>query len=219
MPTATLTPVLLTPALDPLETFLEHCHQRHYTSKSMIICAGDPCESLFFIVQGSVTILLEQATKNEMIVGYLNQGNFFGEMGLFNCTSTQRVRSAGVQAKTACIIAEISYIGFHELLLQHPDMLYILCRQMADNLRNTTRKAADLAFLDTGSRVARALLTLAQHPDAITHPEGMQIKISRQDIGRIVGCSREVAGRVLKSLEEQNLIKLQGHSIVIYDVR
>ena len=71
MPTATLTPALLTPALDPLETFLEHCHQRHYTSKSMIICADDPCESLFFIVQGSVTILLEQATKNEMIVAQL----------------------------------------------------------------------------------------------------------------------------------------------------
>ena len=33
----------------------------------------------------------------------------------------------------------------------------------------------------------------------------MQIKVTRQEIGRIVGCSREMVGRVLKALEEQGI--------------
>lgn len=211
--------VTVIPAIDNIEQFLEHCDQRHYASKSTIISAGDHCESLFFILQGSVTISLEQSPQKEIIMGYLNQGNFFGEMGLFNCTDTVQVRSAGVRAKTACTIAEISYVKFRKLIQQYPDILYALCSQMADCLRNTTRKVADLAFLDTSGRIAGTLLNLSKYPDAMTHPDGMQIKVSRQEIGRIVGCSREMVGRVLKSLEEQGLISVKGQTMVIFGTR
>ena len=65
---------------------------------------------------------------------------------------------------------------------------------------------SDLAFVDVSGRIAHTLLDLCKEPDAMTHPDGMQIKITRQEIGRIVGCSREMAGRVLKTLEEQGLV-------------
>ena len=72
---------------------------------------------------------------------------------------------------------------------------------MATRLNKTSQKVCDFAFLDVTGRVARALLDLAAQPSAMTHPEGMQIKITRQELGRIVGCSREMVGRVLKVLE------------------
>jgi len=53
----------------------------------------------------------------------------------------------------------------------------------------------------------------------MTHPEGMQIKVSRQELSRLVGCSREMAGRVLKVLEEQGLLRAKGKTIVVYNVR
>jgi CRP/FNR family cyclic AMP-dependent transcriptional regulator len=86
-------------------------------------------------------------------------------------------------------------------------------------LRNTSRKVGDLAFMDVTGRVARALLDLSKEPDAMTHPEGMQIKITRQELGRIVGCSREMVGRVLKVLEEQGHIAVKGKTMVIYGAR
>jgi CRP/FNR family transcriptional regulator, cyclic AMP receptor protein len=53
----------------------------------------------------------------------------------------------------------------------------------------------------------------------MTHPNGMQIKITRQDIAKIVGCSREMAGRVLKELEDEKLIEAHGKTIVVYGTR
>ena len=53
----------------------------------------------------------------------------------------------------------------------------------------------------------------------MTHPDGMQIKITRQEIGRIVGCSREMVGRVLKSLEEQGLVQVSGKTMVVFGTR
>ena len=84
---------------------------------------------------------------------------------------------------------------------------------------NGSRKVSDLAFTDVKGRVAKTLLDLCNNPDAITHPDGMQISITRQELGRIVGCSREMVGRVLKSLEEDLLISVSGKTMVIFGKR
>ena len=211
--------ITLTPKIKNLDKILAHCQRRRYTAKSTIIYAGDRCDSLFFIIKGSVTILIEDDEGREMIIGYLNAGDFFGEMGLFDKEGQEQERSAWVRAKSECEVAEISYSKFRDITLQDPDILLTLGSQMAERLRKTTRKVGDLAFLDVTGRVARTLLDLCKQPDAMTHPDGMQIKITRQEIGRIVGCSREMVGRVLKSLEEQGLVHVKGKTMVVYGTR
>lgn len=208
-----------TPKIKNLDAYLAHCHRRKFAARSTLIHAGDVSDSLFYIIKGSVTILIEDEHGREMIIAYLNQGDFFGEMGLFDQTMAQQDRSAWVRAKTECEVAEVSYTKFRELSQRDPDLLYAVGKQMAERLRNTTRKVGNLAFLDVTGRVAGSLLELCKQPDAMTHPDGMQIKITRQEIGRIVGCSREMVGRVLKSLEEQGLIEVKGKTMVIYGTR
>lgn len=200
-----------------LDNFLAHCHRRRYPAKSTLIYAGDKSESLYYIVKGSVTVIIEDDEGREMIVAYLNDGDFFGEMGVFEQQDDSR--SAWIRTKVECEVAEINYTKFHELSAKHPEYLYALGAQMARRLRNTTRKVGDLAFLDVTGRVARTLLDLSKEPDAMTHPDGMQIKITRQEIGRIVGCSREMVGRVLKTLEEQGLVDVSGKTMVVYGTR
>ena len=97
--------------------------------------------------------------------------------------------------------------------------MFTIGKQIAYRLRNTTRKVGDLAFYDVSGRIARTLINLSKEPDAMTHPNGMQIKITRQEIGRLVNCSREMAGRVLKTLEEQQLIDVSGKTIVVFGAR
>lgn len=209
----------LTPKIKHLDKFLSHAQRRRHPAKANIICAGDRSESLYLIVKGSVTVLIEDEEGREMIVAYLNSGDFFGELGLFDSSGQENIRSAWVRTKTECDLAEISYSKFRELSHQEPEILYDLGSQMAERLRNTTRKVGDLAFLDVTGRVARTLLDLCKQPDAMTHPDGMQIKITRQEIGRIVGCSREMVGRVLKALEEQKLVNVKGKTMVVFGTR
>ena len=199
-----------------LDYFLSQCQRRRYPAKSTIIYAGDKSDSLFYIVKGSVTVIIEDDDGREMIMAYLNAGDFFGEMGLFDNMDS---RSAWVKAKTECEVAEISYTKFREIAQQDPRVLYFIGEQMATRLRQTTRKVGDLAFLDVTGRVARTLLDLCKEPDAMTHPDGMQIKITRQEIGRIVGCSREMVGRVLKTLEDQGLVRVKGKTMVVFGTR
>lgn len=161
-------------------------------------------------------VVIEDDDGREMIMAYLNEGDFFGEMGLFDESAG---RSAWIRAKTECEVAEISYSKFKQLAKEDADILFAVSAQIAGRLRATTRKVGDLAFLDVTGRVARTLIDLCKQPEAMTHPDGMQIKITRQEIGRIVGCSREMVGRVLKSLEEQGLIQVKGKTMVVYGTR
>ncbi|WP_017444563.1 cAMP-activated global transcriptional regulator CRP [Gayadomonas joobiniege] len=200
---------------EELQTFIKHCTRRRYPSKSTIICAGDEPDALYLLLDGSVSVSVENEEGRELILAYLNPGEFYGEMGLFDGQS----RSAFVRARSECEVAEISYERFKKLVKQYPEILFRVSTQLAHRLRDTSRKVVDLAFLDVTGRVAAALLDLCKQPDAMTHPDGMQIKITRQELGRIVGCSREMVGRVLKNLEEQGLIEAHGKTMVIYGTR
>src|SRR5699024_4552240 len=202
---------------DPtLEWFLSHCHIHKYPAKSTLINAGEKAETLYYLIKGSIAVSVKDDEGKEMILSYLSQGDFFGELGLFEDV---KVRSAWVKAKTTCEVAEISYKKFRQLIQVNPEILMYLTSQLARRLQNTSKQVSNLAFLDVTGRIAQTLLHLARMPDAMTHPEGMQIKITRQEIEQMVGCSRETVGRILKMLEDQGLISAHGKTIVVYGTR
>ncbi len=154
--------VLGKPQTDPtLEWFLSHCHIHKYPSKSTLIHQGEKAETLYYIVKGSVAVLIKDEEGKEMILSYLNQGDFIGELGLFE---EGQERSAWVRAKTACEVAEISYKKFRQLIQVNPDILMRLSAQMARRLQVTSEKVGNLAFLDVTGRIAQTLLNLAKQP-------------------------------------------------------
>jgi CRP/FNR family cyclic AMP-dependent transcriptional regulator len=204
-----------------LEAFLQHCQFRKYPAKMTIVHPDDNRDKLLFVVDGSVSVSMIDEEGRELILSYLNKQDFVGEIGIFKVTEH---RSASVKTRTRCEMAEISYERFMALLegelREHAvEILTVLGGQLASRLLATNRKSRDLAFMDVTGRIARTLLDLARQPDAITHPDGMQIHITRQEIGRIVGCSREMAGRVLKDLEDKGLITAHGKTIVVFGIR
>jgi CRP/FNR family cyclic AMP-dependent transcriptional regulator len=211
------------PPQDPpwLEPFLSHCHTKRYEKHVDFIRRGEPAESLYYLIEGSVTALLEDDDRHELTLAYINRGEFIGEMGLFQ---SQKTRSVIVRTREPCKIAEVSYVRVQQLLerelREHSlGFMFAIGGQLAQRLRQTSRQVGDLAFLDVTGRIAGALLQLCKQPDAMTHPDGMQIRITRQDLGRMVGCSREMAGRVLKALEEKGHISVSGKTIVVFGTR
>ncbi len=206
---------------EALDQFLHLCHTRSYPSKTSIIRPGDVGDKLLFIIEGSVSVSVEDEVGHELILAYLNKDDFIGEIGVFKGSET---RAVTVRTRVPCQLAEISYDRLKqalkkELLHHASDILYMLGEQLSTRLLITSRNYQDLAFMDVEGRIARTLLDLCNEPDAITHPEGMQLRITRQEIGRIVGCSREMAGRVLKELEDKKLISAHGKTIIVFGTR
>lgn len=206
-------------AIPNVEEFLRFCEIRDYPNRTTLLREGEQSDKLYLILDGSVSVMVEDEADegHRLVVSYLNLGDFFGEMGLFG--DEDEARSAEVVTKEASKVAEISYERFMKIKAQFPDILFAIAAQMATRLRKTTYKLKNLAFVDVSGRIAHTLMDLSKQPDAMTHPDGMQIKITRQELGKIAGCSREMAGRVLKSLEQDGLVSVAGKTIVVFDAR
>lgn len=199
--------------LSNIELFLKHCRKRTYKAKSIIIHSGDYSASLFYILSGSVAVIVEDSDGNAITLTYLNPGDFVGEMGLFE----EGRRSARIRAKTQCELGEISYSKFLSISTKYPELLFTLARQVSKRLAHTSRKVCDLAFLNVSGRITGILLDLCNEPDAIKKSDGIEIRTTRQEIARLVGCSREMVGRILKDFEENSLVSLNGKNILIFD--
>lgn len=202
---------------EAMDHFLSICRRQHYPAKSTVMRPGDSGQTLMYVIEGSLTVSTEGDDGRELILSYLNPGDFLGEMGLF---MRPREREVLVRTRAKCELAEVSYSRLREALenelADHAvDILTALGSKLAQRLLQARRKVFHLAFLDTQGRIAKALIDLCEEPDAVSHPEGTQIKITRQELSRIVGCSREMAGRVMKSLEEDGMLRASGKTVVV----
>ena len=211
----------LVPDQATIDRFLAHCHRRRYPSRTDMFRPGDPATTMYYIVSGSVSILAEENDGRELVLDYVGAGELVGELGLFIQADQREV---ALRSRTPCELAEISHERFYELLLTKlapdaPRLLYAIGAQISNRLLNTTRKAGRLAFLDVTDRILRALHDLAREPEALSHPDGTQLRVSRQELSRLVGCSREMAGRVLKKLQQDGKLHARGKTIVLYGTR
>ncbi|MDO5609987.1 MAG: cAMP-activated global transcriptional regulator CRP [Pseudomonadota bacterium] len=211
----------LVPDESVIERFLRHAQRRRYPTRTDIFRPGDPGGMMYYIINGSVSILAEEEESRELILGYFGPGEFVGEMGLFIESPRREVT---LRTRTVAEMAEIDCQQFLRLLsgplaADAPCLLYGIGRQLARRVRDTSRKASRLAFLDVSDRISRTLIDLAHEPDALSHPDGTQIRVSRQELARLVGCSREMAGRVLKKLQADGKLHARGKTVVIYGTR
>ncbi len=202
---------------EAMDRFLEICRRQHFAAKTTVMRPGDAGQTLLYVVEGSLSVSTEGDDGRELILSYLNPGDFIGEMGLF---MKPREREVLVRTRTKCELAEVSYARLREALERELadcaiDILTALGSKLAQRLLQARRKVFHLAFLDTQGRIAKALIDLCSEPDAVSHPKGTQIKITRQELSRIVGCSREMAGRVMKTLEEDSVIEASGKTVVV----
>ena len=120
-----------------INRFLSYCRVRTIPAKTVMIHAGDRPNVMFYIVSGSVEVMIEDEDGNEMVLAYLNKGQFFGEMGLFY---EQPTRSAWVRTRAESEIAEMTYSRVRQIASESPGLIFELATQLAARLDRTNRK-------------------------------------------------------------------------------
>jgi len=89
--------------------------------------------------------------------------------------------------------------------------------QVVTRLEKMTSRIYTMAVFDTESKVSHCLAELCRLPEAVQLDEGVQIKISCLEIAKMVGCTRECVGRMVRALIKKGQISRKGHTFIIYD--
>ncbi len=146
----------------------------------------------------------------EVILSMLGPNEYFGEMRLIDDST----RSASVISLEPCELLVLSKRDFRKCLSENFEMSVMVMRGLVKRLREADRKIGSLALMDVYGRVARLLLEMSEKID------GRQVvtkKVTKQDIAKMIGASREMVSRVMKDLEGGGYIEVRGNSIYLRD--
>jgi CRP/FNR family cyclic AMP-dependent transcriptional regulator len=177
---------------------------RHKT----IVHAGDSTDSLFVIVSGQAKVLNRDVEGNEVILTFLAAGECFGEMGLIDGSP----RSADVVASENSELLEISKSDFTRALAGNVDLCLNIMKSLVWRLREANRKIESLALMDVYGRVAKLLLDLSELEGGV---RVVRRKMTKQDMAKMVGASREMVSRVMKDLETSGYIRSEEGRLVL----
>jgi CRP/FNR family cyclic AMP-dependent transcriptional regulator len=184
--------------------------RKSFGRNATIIRAGDPTNSLYIVINGRLKVLISDEQGREVILSLLGPGEVFGEMGLLDDSP----RSANVVAQEACELLSISKADFKRSLAENSDLSLMVMRGLVKRLREADRKISSLALMDVYGRVARLLLEIAEDIDG---EKVVVKKLSKQDIAKMIGASREMVSRVMKDLQLSGYLEVRGRSIILHD--
>lgn len=177
---------------------------RHTT----IVFVGAKTDALYVIVRGSAKVLNRDTEGREVILSMLEAGECFGEMGLIDGSP----RSADVVANEPCELLVISKADFTRALSENVDLCLSIMKSLVLRLREANHKIESLALMDVYGRVAKLLLEFSEKEHGV---RVVKRKITKLDMAKMVGASREMVSRVMKDLEHRGIIRVEPGRIVL----
>ncbi|MFM2065675.1 MAG: hypothetical protein RLZZ584_584 [Pseudomonadota bacterium] len=189
------------------QTVADGVVKRRYRRGEIIVEQGRKSDALFILLSGRARVVTSDSRGREVILAVFEPGDYLGEMSLID----NEPHSATVRAEVQTDVLVLGRSEFAACLPDATSLSYSILRGLVARLRNADRQIESLALLDVYGRVARALLDMAQEEDGV---RVIRSKVSRQDLAKVVGASREMVSRVMKDLEERGLIETQENGWV-----
>ena len=194
---------------DQAQAIADAVVKRRFRRGEIVVEQGRKSNALFILLNGRSRVLTADSRGREVILAVLEAGDYVGEMSLID----NEPHSATVRAEVQTDMLVLARADFARCLPENSTLSYGIMRGLVRRLRNADRQIESLALLDVYGRVARTLLDMAE-----LTPEGTKLirhKVSRQDMAKVVGASREMVSRVMKSLEERGSIQTREDGSVL----
>lgn len=191
---------------------ISHARQLSLGARQTVFQVGQDGDSLHMILSGRVKVSLLSEEGKEAILSILGAGEVFGEMSLFD----GEPRSATVSTMEPSRFLVLSRQVFIPFLDKRIAVMHELIAEMSRRLRATNTLVGNLSFLNLSARLARILLNLVQQYGKVT-PQGIVIglKLSQEELGHLVGVSRESVNRQVRMWMESGLIEYDHGTMVV----
>ena len=183
---------------DQAQSIADSVVKRRFKRGELIVEQGTKSNALFILLNGRARVLTADHRGREVILAVLQSGDYVGEMSLID----NEPHSATVRAEVQTDMLVLGRLEFARCLPESSSLSYGILRGLVARLRNADRQIESLALLD-----------MSEDEKGIKLIRG---KVSRQDMAKVVGASREMVSRVMKDLEERGVIEtLENGSVVI----
>ena len=186
--------------------------RKRYPKDTVVFLENEEGDFFFTILEGRIKVTILGDDGREVILSMLGPGDFLGEMALLD----NEPRSATAIAVEESELLSLHRSDFQSVLNDNRSITSALIRVLSARLRRANHQISTLALLDVYGRVARVIVDMARE-------EGKRLRDGRiafrrathQEIANRIGTTRETVTRMLKDLERQGLIHVEGKEIIV----
>jgi CRP/FNR family transcriptional regulator, cyclic AMP receptor protein len=209
-------PIFSSLADDELGFVSQRAVPRGYSAGQMVFGEGEPCTGLYVVASGHVRIFKSSAGGREQVLSIEGPGSSVAELPVFDGGNYP----ASVVALDEATLLFVSKQDFQTLCLTHPQVALKVLRVVGARLRKLVGIIEELSFTTVRHRLAAFLLRLAQKEGKKT-PQGVEVTlpVSNQELASQIGTVRELVSRNLSRLQAEGLLKMDGRSVVLCDLK
>jgi CRP/FNR family transcriptional regulator, cyclic AMP receptor protein len=189
------------------DTFLERA--------DILYSPGDGTERLFILKKGKVQLYEIGDDGDEITLSVVEEGNVFGEMAL----TGQSLHGLYVRALTPSTVVSLRRADVEHLITKKPEVGLRLVQVLAERLRDSERRYADMVGKDVPARLATQILTLVDSEGVVSR-ESYRIPThyTHEQLASMIGCKRVAITRAFRKLEEAAAVELKDRRIVVKDL-
>jgi CRP/FNR family cyclic AMP-dependent transcriptional regulator len=173
-----------------------------FRKHAILMTEGDRGESMYVINTGSVKVYVSDDEGRELVLYQHGSGAVIGDIALLD----DEPRSASVSTLEPATALMIGKQAFLECLRNSPEMAINIIRSLTQRLRDATEGSRSLALDNVYRRLADKLQELGEGEDL----ESLVLakKYSYQELGNMIGASREMVGKVMAELVKGEYIEI-----------
>lgn len=182
--------------------------KKRFKRGEVLVERGMKSNVLYIILTGRARVQIADTKGREVILAILRSGDYVGEMSVIDGDP----HSATVVADQQVDVLTVGRDDFLRCLAENIPMCFVVMQGLVQRLRKASHKISSLALVGVYGRVAMVLLD-----SAVPDDQGALLireKVSRQDIAKMVGASREMVSRVMKDFEEQGFIQQRDNGVL-----
>ena len=177
---------------------------------------GDPGD-VFYVEEGLAKLVRTGPDGREQILGLRGAGWFLGAALVL----VLRAHPASAVAVTPCRLRRLTRQAFLDLLAKHQALSWHVHRMHSREVLSQFHQMADLGTATSRQRLERFLrrFTGAASPGGNGGGVRLSLPLKRWELASLIAVTPEHLSRLLRQLRDDGVIRVNGGSIVVPDVR
>lgn len=185
-----------------------------YPTGAVLFAEGQAPRGVFIVRRGKVKLSVCARDGKTLILRIAQIGEMLGVAA----TISGREYEATAAALEPADITFIRQSDLLRLMRQHPEFALHVTQHLSQDYTATCREIRDLMLSDSASeKLVRLLVGWLDHNAGSAHPDQMKVALTHEEIGQMIGSSRETVTRLLAGFKKQRLIRQNGSTLVIPD--
>jgi CRP/FNR family cyclic AMP-dependent transcriptional regulator len=183
-----------------------------YPTGAVLFAEGQMPRGVFIVRRGRVKLSICGSDGRTLILRIVEAG---GALGVAAVVAGYKYE-ATAETQEPCEISFLRQSDLLRLMRQHGELALWVTQHISQDYASTCREIRDLILSDSASeKLARLLVGWLDQNSEARNPSQMKLALTHEEIGQMIGTSRETVSRLFAGFKKQHLIQQTGATLVI----